>query len=492
MYEVIGSRAAGAAVMLLLLAGCVAIPADQGRSEVDEWVRARGREVATPPEEQLGTLARESLRAPLGVEDSVRFALIHNPDVRATYARLGLGAADLYEAGRLSNPRFSVSLLNSSVSGEQLTLALVQSFTDLLLLPSRSRVGQGEFQQLKQSVAHQVLELAALAEESHYRVLGAQQIATMRDLAADAAAASAELAERFHAAGNLKQLELARERAAASSARLAALAARSELLAARTNHARVLGISSAQPWSLAGGLQMPLASEGEAEELVALAQSSRLDVAAARGRVEAMTASVSSARKERWLGDLAIGVERERETDGERLTGPTLAVDVPLFNLRSAAGLRAYGEFTESRAALARLELDVAHEVQLAHAETLAAKVRVDEYRTVLIPAREAIVQRTQEELNFMLAGQFELLAARQAEYDAYGGYLQSVRDYWIARSRLAHAVGTKLPGTAGGEPSRAIELPLPGAEPRVPRQQEPTEPEHPPHHEHRPDGGAR
>lgn len=47
-----------------------------------------------------------------------------------------------------------------------------------------------------------------------------------------------------------------------------------------------------------------------------------------------------------------------------------------------------------------------------------------------------------------MLIGVFELLVAKQQEYDAYAGYLDAVRDYWTARTELARAVGRQLPSS--------------------------------------------
>ncbi len=353
----IGPRA-GCAVALAVLTGCTSIPADSGRGDVNDWVRARGRVLAPSVDQDVASLVRDALRQPLTADEAVRIALLQNPGLRATYARLGLASADLYEAGRLSNPRLSASLLKSSVSGERLTLGLAQSFADLLLLPTRSRLGIAQFTQVKQDVAHDVLSLAARVEQSHYRLVGAQQIAAMRELTATAAAASAELAQRLQGAGNIKQLELARERAAASEARLAALAAQSEVMAARSAHARILGLQPETQWSVESALAAPLAAEEDVETLVALARTSRLDLAAARGRIQSMTDAERSARRSRWFGNVDVGVEREREPDGERLTGPTLALELPVFNLRAGAAMRAAGELERSRAELAGLELE--------------------------------------------------------------------------------------------------------------------------------------
>ena len=60
-----------------------------------------------------------------------------------------------------------------------------------------------------------------------------------------------------------------------------------------------------------------------------------------------------------------------------------------------------------------------------------------------------------------MLIGAFELLAARREELDTYERYVDAVRDYWVARSRLASSVGGKLPGDeVSGEPLALPELP--------------------------------
>ena len=65
-----------------------------------------------------------------------------------------------------------------------------------------------------------------------------------------------------------------------------------------------------------------------------------------------------------------------------------------------------------------------------------------------------------QKRYNFMLIGAFELLQAKQAEYDAYQGYLDAVRDYWTLRSALKLAVGGELPSSANLDHDAKIGLP--------------------------------
>jgi len=66
-------------------------------------------------------------------------------------------------------------------------------------------------------------------------------------------------------------------------------------------------------------------------------------------------------------------------------------------------------------------------------------------YREALIPQREAIVARLQEQANYMLVDTFSVLLAKQQEYAAYDDYVDAVQDYWRSRVALLHAVGTQL-----------------------------------------------
>ncbi len=65
-----------------------------------------------------------------------------------------------------------------------------------------------------------------------------------------------------------------------------------------------------------------------------------------------------------------------------------------------------------------------------------------------------------------MLVGVFDLIRAKQEEYDAYQSYLEAVQDYWLSRTELALAVGAPLPSSAQASADTvAPELPVPAPE---------------------------
>ncbi|HEY6130629.1 MAG TPA: TolC family protein, partial [Halioglobus sp.] len=260
---------------------------------------------------------------------------------------------------------------------------------------------------------------------------------------------SGDLAQQFFEAGNISPLELALQQVAASEAELAVMQAQSEVAVARSTLNRLMGLTASEShWKIQDRLPAPVAVEDAAPELLQRADTNRLDLAAARQRVTLQADALGVTRNFRFLGDIEAGVETERQTDRSRITGPTLALELPIFNQGSGRVARAEAELQQAEAELRVLEIDISNAVQRGVAEVAAAKARVEHYRDSLIPLREVIVSRTQEEVNYMLEGQFQLLFAKRQEYDAYQGYLEAVRDYWLARVQLARDVGAALPSS--------------------------------------------
>ena len=126
-------------------------------------------------------------------------------------------------------------------------------------------------------------------------------------------------------------------------------------------------------------MHLPLQHEDELDALLALALNSRLDLAAARTQADVLADRLGVVNWTRWLGELDVGAERERETDGVKLTGPTIDWEVPIFNQHRDALLRADANLQVAIAEVHRLLTAVDNEVRLAHARVENAKARVQD-----------------------------------------------------------------------------------------------------------------
>ncbi len=440
------TRSVAMVATALALAACASLPPERGYAETRGLIGSQ-----RPLPDHWSLLDRERAlafpAAPIDVDEAVTLALFHNPRIREAYARLGIGRAELEEARRLANPTFGIARLSPQGDGSpQITRSLSLGFTDLLMLPARKRLAAGELDRLQKAVAAEILAMATEVEVAWYEAVSAQQIGAMRDLVAKAAEHAATLAQRYFDAGNINRLQLEQEHAAATQSRIAALTAHVAALRARSHLGGLLGLPADLNWTLRAEIPAPQSVEFSADDLIPLALDSRLDLAAARQAVTIREDALGVTRRWRWISTLDLGYERERESDGGVSRGPTLALALPLFNQGQGALARAQAELLQARAELDAQVLAVHNAARLGVEQLSLAATIAERYRTELLPRRESVVARTQEQVNYMLVGVFELLAARQQEYDAYQGYLEAVRDYWIARVELRAAVGGRLP----------------------------------------------
>lgn len=450
--ELFPFRRALAIAMLSALGGCSTMPHERGVSEIHTLVdqRSGGAHAWMADSDnraETDAVVKTITSQPLTVDAAVQIALLRNPSMQSEYARLGIAQADIYEASRISNPTLSITALHHSGEPTKLEGGLTANFAELLMFPARKRLAAGEFARTQEFIGAAILSLATDTRAAWYAYVGAQQVATMRAAVASAAQTSAALAAKFYEAGNISALQCKLEEANATQARLQATRANVEATRARSALNFLMGLSGEETqWTAADRLSAPLSEDESAEALIALAHQQRLDLIAGQQEVALLEQSLDVTKRYRLLGKVELGVAGERETDRTKLYGPSLLLQLPIFNQGQGAIARVSAQRDEARARLANLKLVIDNTVHLGVDRVAAMHKIAEDYRTALIPQRETIVARTQERQNYMLVGVFELLLAKQQEFDAYQGYLEAVRDYWLARVDLMRAVGTRLP----------------------------------------------
>lgn len=444
------NRSASAMAIALSLGGCASIPADRGFDQVARHAATAGVDAPLPGAELATIDARtaELLARPLDAPAAVALAVLRHPRMRELHAELGIAQADVVEASRLPNPSFAFSTLDPRDGGSSLiTRSYGLDVAALLLLPSRQRLAEGELAQVQLWIAAQVIEVAAQAERAWYEQASASQVAALRRAVAEAAEVSAGFAQRLRDAGNLGALELALEQAAAQQAGLDLARAEVAVIEARVALADATGLRASGNWTVLERLPSPPEHALATEGLVESALDRRLDLASARAELAWRTDAATVASRFRWLGDFELGYERESETDGARLRGPTAAVTIPLFDQGQAEVARARFSAEKTQARLDAMDAGIRNEVVSAGERLESRRAVALRYRDALLPLREAVVARTQEQVNFMFKGAFELILSRREQYDAYQAYLEAVRDYWLARIALRLATGGPLPG---------------------------------------------
>jgi len=435
-------------------AGCATMSPERGHAELGALVHERvsvstGWERGSPSDEAVREQVRELLRDGLSREEAVRIALMNSPGLQASYEALGISQAELVEAGLLSNPSLgaSVRFPRSPTLGLDVEFSLVQGLLDLFLLPARKRIAQQQFDADVLRTAHEALAMVAQTREAYTAVQAAEELLRYQTKLVAVFEASAELARMQHEAGNIPELDLSIIRTAWQEARVALAREELALVEQRERMNRLLGLwGENTEWTVSEPLREPSAEEPSFEQLERLALRRRLDIDAARKDVALLAQSVSLARGSRFIGTVDVGVNAERgEGGGLRITGPSLVLELPVFNQRQGliGGLEARWRQAERR--LTQLSVDARSEVRQHGAELRTSRRLVEHYAKVLLPLRRRVLEQSQLQYNAMVLSPFQLLEARRDEVRTYREYVETLRDYWNARNALENAVGGRL-----------------------------------------------
>ncbi|MCB9730945.1 MAG: TolC family protein [Deltaproteobacteria bacterium] len=448
--------AALALLSSLAVASCARPSREAAFRDVQARVEARiGQKVhwesAGGDDDAIARAVRGLFSEPLTADSAVQVALLQSPHLQRTFESLGVARAEFVQAGLLANPEGSGSLRFPMSGGGGLNVGIdvVQSLLSLFTLPARKRVAREHMESVKLEVAAAALELAAQTRQAFWDAQAAAAILRVHGDIATAADAAAELAQRVAAAGNMSELELAAVEAEAQQARVDLLQSRGEAKRTREALTRAMGASGGQVgWTMSDQLPAVPEVEPPLEALQAKALD-RLEVQAARRELASRARASKSESRTRLFETLDVGASAEREPDGAWVLGPSLSLSIPLFDGgqgRSACRASKYSASARALHALRALVVAVLSELRVAEVELAVAREVAIHYRDKVVPLWERVVALSLKEYNFMLIAPFQLIQTRRDAYAAYQGYLEAVRDYWVARASLEHAIGLDLP----------------------------------------------
>lgn len=125
--------------------------------------------------------------------------------------------------------------------------------------------------------------------------------------------------------------------------------------------------------------------------------------------------------------------------------GPTLRLELPIFDQRQATRAKLRAQLRQSQLAIASLAIEIRSSVRLARSRMVASRRLIEYYKSTALKAREQLVALSQLQYNGMQIGLFQLLQAKQSQINGYREYLDTVRDYWIAQAELERAAGGSI-----------------------------------------------
>ena len=445
------------------LPGCASTKPTAARGEVSDLVSERaGLDDALADQQQAESRAEvqrrvdELLSEPLTPQRAALVALLNNQHFLAELEQLGVAQADLVEAGLLQNPMIGGDLVVSTQgNGLGGGLSLSQSLLSAFLIPAKRRLAKAQLQHAVVTAGNAALELVRDTKLAHADLEAAVAVRDLHRTLTQAAEVADELAARQFEAGNITDLQREQIAFELDERRLELADKELEVGVARESLNELLGLwGERTQWKLGKG------DESWSEPLADLSQAERqgirdrLDVSAARYEVEAIGYALKL-RRRGVIGEVEAGLEARNEVGNDEghewVVGPSMAIELPLFDPGHADFARLRAQLRQAQYRLRHLAISARAEIRTHRRELDTARTKVVYLAETVVPRRKTIDARSLEQYNAMLMGAYDLLEVRVEAIEIRHELAEAIREYRHAQAHLDYAVGGSLDPQASG-----------------------------------------
>lgn len=325
-----------------LLAGCAGYTPQQ--LAMDDAHSALAQPVAQVLERRASEVERPwlaptavDLAAPLQLDAIAALSVVNNPDLAALRARAGVAGAQVFAAGLLPDPTFSMGA-SQIFSGPDMLADLSGSLgLDLNALRTRSvrrEQAMALDTQVRLDLAWAEWQTAEKAKIEAVRVVQLERIVTIQRRSSESAQSLFDRIAQAAGRGDVAGDRLQAAQIGLASAREGLRIARDSLASSQGELRRLLGLPPDYPLSIA---ELPPVGRLPANEaLLALASVNRTDLSALRAGYAAQEAAVHQAVLEQFP-NLGLTFNTQRDSAGNLLVGPAIDFTLPLWNRNRGA-----------------------------------------------------------------------------------------------------------------------------------------------------------
>ena len=404
-------------------------------------------------------------RKTISADTAVQVALLNNKGLQASYAKVGLSAAEAWQQSTPENPVVSIGILGigaPELGAYRAIEGLIRAnILDATTRKQRRAIADANFRQAQLEAVNDTLALANQTRQAWVNAVSAFETVSYLKRAKATSDAGSELARRLGETGALNRAGQAREHAfnaelagQLASARLDATMAKEELT-------RLMGLWGTEVnYFVPDALPALPRSVGRVTAVEAKALRNRVDLRVAKLGLEAQAKAFGLTDQTRIVSDLEIvgGFELEREAEGgetESDTTPQVEIEfaIPIYDTGKARMRKAELMYLQSANVLAEKAVDVRSEARGAETAYHASYKIARHYRDVLVPLRTTVEEEGLLSYNGMITNTFELLTDVREKLAASLEAANAKRDFYIAQSNLTAAIyGGGVAGGGGGE----------------------------------------
>jgi outer membrane protein TolC len=436
-----------AATLVWGLNGCAGFSADGGFESVATATRTRlDKQVAWPrtADEAAKNAAAvaQLLSHPLDTDDAVEVALLNNRTLRASFDELQISEADLVQSGRLANPRFD--LTHARADGQyDIVETLSFNVLSLLTLPYAHEIEARRFAQAQSAVFLDVAQLAAATRTAYFEAVAAHQSLLYMQQVSAAADTGSILAQRMLTAGNWNRIDQARQQIFSTDAARDLTRARLAEAAAREHLLRLMGLSGDADLTLAPALpDLPAGIEDQPDVERAVLQN-RVDLQLMRQNIDALARRLKLTKATRVVNVLDAGPSwvKQGPRDAPYEHGYAVTLEIPIFDSGAARVKKSEAVYAQAVDRFAQAAVEARSQVRQAYAAYRASFAIARQLRDVVVPLRQTVAEQNLLRYNASLISIFELLADAREQIASVDDYIASLRDFWLAKSRLDAAL---------------------------------------------------
>jgi cobalt-zinc-cadmium efflux system outer membrane protein len=461
-------------------AGCATVDPKPDYERVGRQIEtATGQPIAVDPTSDVVAQERvaELLADGLTTQEAVQVALLNNPRLQAALLRIGIGRAAVVQSGLFSNPSLALSVRLPDEGGlANFEVSLAQNIAELWQIRPRGRAAEKD---LEHTILIAAREASTIALDAHAAYVRAVQMESQLDIARRNLAIAEQLVElalgrKDAGSGTEVDVNLARaERATLDVSARTAWVAQVEAKSALT---KLLGLAL-PPEEVRLTDRLPDAVElpFTPRQLIELARAHRTDLKAADAVIEAAQARVSYERS-RFLRSVELGISVERDarrSRGDRdwlaetawasaesgaftlpslqprepqttdyVTGPTLSMELPLFDQNQAQVARAEFELLQALHLREAIDREIVQEAWAAHARAQAGFESARFIRDDLLPLRENGLTLAREAYRVGATTVLTVLDAQRRLLEARAEYVQIQAAAGLARIDIERIAG--------------------------------------------------
>ena len=390
----------------------------------------------------------------ISAETAVQVALLNNKGLQATYADIGISAAEVWQESLPENPVVSIGIFGIAAPELGVFRSIEGMFaTNLIDAKTRKQrvaLADTQFKKAQLNAVNETLKLALETRQAWINAVSAFEVAGNLKRASATSDASSELAQNLGLAGSLDKGSQAREHAFNANLAAQTAKARLEAAGAKAELTRLMGL-----WGIEVDYFVPNAlprlpkSIPRRKSIERDALKNHAELKVAKLGLDATAQAFGLTNATRYVTDLELiaGFETEREANdsggASSNTTPQLELEfsIPIYDTGEARLRKAELVYLRAANVVAGMAVNVRTEARFAEEAYHGTYQIAKHYRDTVLPLRKVVDDAALLSNNGMITNTFELLEDARETLDSEVESADAKRDFWLAKANLQAAI---------------------------------------------------